>query len=105
LSEKGFLGWFEKRRVSRTLNLAQQQISQAISTVSELEDAVESFSKGNKEDVEASIQRLFSKEVEIDNLRRLVLAELTKGELSPKYRADLKALVEHLDTMADRIKD
>jgi len=87
------------------LSLAQQQITQAINTVSELEKAVTAFSKGSRPEAEASIQRLFSVEVEIDDLRRAVLAELTTGELPPKYREDLKGLVEHLDKMADYVKD
>ena len=105
MAEKGFLGWFEKRRMTKTLNLAQQQMTQAINTVSELERSIIAFSKGNKPDAEASIQRLFAVEVEIDNLRRAVLIELTKGELPAKYREDLKGLVEHLDKMADYVKD
>jgi predicted phosphate transport protein (TIGR00153 family) len=105
LSEKGFRGWFERRRMTKTLNLAQQLIVQAINTVSVLERAVIAFSKGNESEAEASIQRLFSMEVEIDDLRRAVLTELTKGELSGKYREDLKGLVEHLDKLADHVKD
>lgn len=105
MAENGFLGWFEKRRKTKTLNLAQQQITKAINTVSELEKAVIAFSKGNKPEVEASIQRLFAEEVEIDDLRRAVLTELTKGELPTKYREDLKGIVELLDKMADSVKD
>ena len=105
MGEKVFRGWFEKRRVTKTLNLVQKLIIQAINTVSELERAVIAFSANNESKVEASIQRLFSLEVEIDDLRRAVLTELTKGELSGKYREDLKGLVEHLDTLADYVKD
>jgi predicted phosphate transport protein (TIGR00153 family) len=105
LVEKGFLGLFEKRRRSKTLNLLQQLITQAISTVSELERALVAFSIGNSIESEACIQKLFSEEAEIDDSRREVLAELTRGELPAKYREDLKGLVEHLDKMADYVKD
>jgi len=104
MSER-LLPWFEKRRKSKTLVLAQQQMMKAIDTVSELEKALSAFSKGNKEEVERSIERLFQEEVEIDELRRAVYEELTKGELPPKYREDLKSLVGRLDRMADHIKD
>jgi len=99
------LGWFEKRRKSITLHLAQDQITKAIDTVTELDNALTAFSKGKKKEVEKCLKRLFSEEVEIDNLRKKVLEELTKGDLPPKYREDLKGLVEHLDIMADYVKD
>lgn len=105
MADNKLLVWFGKRRMTKTLSLAQQQILKAINTVNELEKAVTAFSKHEKNDVEASIQRLFSHEVEIDELRRAVFEELTKGDLPTKYREDLKGLMLRLDTMADHVKD
>ncbi len=105
MATRKLLLWFEKRRKSKTLNLAQQQLTRAISTVNELEKTVIAFSNGDSAEVDSSLQRLFFQEVEIDELRRAVFEELTKGELPPKYREDLKGLVEHLDIMADHVKD
>jgi len=51
------------------------------------------------------IERLFVMEVEIDELRRSVFTELTKGTLPTTYREDLKALVGRLDRLADHVKD
>ena len=99
------LKWFEERRKSTTLNLAEKQILKAIDTVSELEKAIIAFSEGRKEEAERYIESLFRDEVEIDNLRRSVFEELTKGPLPPKYREDLMGLIEHLDVMADHVKD
>ncbi len=99
------LKWFEERRKSATLNLAEKQILKAIDTVSELEKAITAFSEGRKEEAEKYIESLFRDEAEIDNLRRSVLEELTKGALPPKYREDLRGLIEHLDVMADHVKD
>lgn len=99
------LTWFEKRRKSKTLVLAQRQIMNAIDTVSELEKAINAFCEGNREEVKKHIAKLFQEEAEIDELRRAVYEELTKGELPPKYREDLKSLVERLDRMADFVKD
>jgi predicted phosphate transport protein (TIGR00153 family) len=82
------LSWFEKRRQTITLNLAQNQILKVIDTVTELERAITAFS-----------------EIEIDKLRRAVFIELTKGSLPPKYREDLKALIGRLDRLADYVKD
>ncbi|MFQ6076367.1 MAG: DUF47 domain-containing protein [Candidatus Bathyarchaeia archaeon] len=105
MATRKLLKWFENRRKSKTLDLAQRQIVKAIDSVSELENAIVAFSEGRKADVEKSIERLFLNEVEIDSLRRTVLEELTKGSLPPKYREDLKGLVEHLDVLADHVKD
>ncbi len=99
------LPWFEKRRKSRTLTLAQQEMMKAIDTVNILERALAAFCEGNAEESKQHIERLFQEEVEIDNLRRAVFEELTKGELPPKYREDLKSLVGRLDRLADNVKD
>lgn len=99
------LSWFEKRRQSKTLILAQHQMLKAIDTIGELEEAINAFCSGNSEEVKNRVEKLFQDEAEIDELRRAVYEELTKGELPPKYREDLKNLVGRLDRMADFIKD
>lgn len=99
------LNWFEKRRKSKTLELAQRQIEKSIDTVSSLEKALNAFCEGAKEEAEHLIAKLFQDEVEIDELRRAVFEELTMGELPTKYREDLKSLVGRLDRMADHVKD
>ncbi len=105
MASSRMLAWFEKRRRSKTLNLAQQHIVLAVETVEELNRALTAFS--NKEDsaFEASFNRLFKEEVEIDDLRRTIMEELSIGELPPRFREDLKGLVSHLDEMADMVKD
>ena len=74
-------------------------------TANELDSAMTAFSDGRKTDMENAIQRLFSKEVEIDDLRRATLEELSSTELPNVYREDLKRLVNHLDEFADQVKD
>jgi predicted phosphate transport protein (TIGR00153 family) len=104
MSKKSMLSWFEKRRQSLTLNLAQNQIMKAFDTVTELDKAIQAFSV-DKSKAEKCIERLFVSEVEIDQLRRAVFMELTKGSLPSKYREDLKALIGRLDRLADYVKD
>jgi len=105
MASSRMLAWFEKRRRSKTLNLAQQHITLAVETVEELNRALTAFSKKDRAAVDASFNRLFKEEVEIDDLRRTIMEELSKGELPPQYREDLKGLVSHLDVMADMVKD
>jgi predicted phosphate transport protein (TIGR00153 family) len=105
LSSRKLLSWFENRRKSNTLNLAQQQIEKAIYTVTELNKAVKAYSEGNMEETDRSIERLFLQQIEVDNLRRAVFEELTKGSLPPRYRQDLMLLIRRLDRLADSVKD
>jgi predicted phosphate transport protein (TIGR00153 family) len=105
LATRKLLLWFEKRRRSKTLNLAQQQIVLAMSTVGQLDTALKAFSDGRREEMESAIGRLFAEEEEIDALRRTVMEELAGGELPVSYREDLKRLIRLLDEFADQVKD
>ncbi len=104
MSKKSMLSWFEKRRQSLTLNLAQNQLMKTFDTVTELNKAIQAFSV-DRSKAEKCIERLFVSEVEIDQLRRAIFMELTKGSLPSKYREDVKALIGRLDRLADYVKD
>ncbi|HIE13954.1 TPA: DUF47 family protein [Candidatus Bathyarchaeota archaeon] len=97
--------WFEKRRKSRVLDIAYRQMTLALDTVNDLERAVKEISEGKAESARKTIDRLFLVEEEIDNLRRRVFEELTKGGLPSKEREDIMHLVKRLDVMADHVKD
>ncbi len=99
------LGWFEKRLKSKTLGIAHKQISKAFDTVTELRGAVESISRGDKTGTERSIERLFSREAEVDQLRRDLYRELAKVNLADRDREDIMNIVERLDSLADNVKD
>jgi len=85
------LAWFEKRHKSKTLSLAQRQISKAIETATQLESVL--------------ISILFQTEKEVDGLRRRVLRELATSSLEWRYREDLMLLIRRLDLFADWVKD
>jgi len=97
--------WFEKRRKNKVLDIAYRQITLALDTVSDLERAVTAVSSGDEKEARRTIERLFEIEEEIDNLRRTVFEELTRGSLPPKDREDTMHLVKRLDVMADHVKD
>lgn len=97
--------WFAKRRRSKVLDIAHRQITLAIDTVRELEKAVKAALNGNKKEAMASFERLSLVEREIDELRRTVFEELTRGSLPFKDREDIMHLVKRLDVMADHVKD
>ena len=77
----------------------------AIDTVIELEKAINAALNGNKLEAIASFNKLSTAEHEIDELRRIVFEELTRGSLQSKDREDIMHLVKRLDQMADHVKD
>jgi predicted phosphate transport protein (TIGR00153 family) len=97
--------WFEKRRKNKVLDIAYRQMTVALDTVNDLERAIKAASAGDIEEAKTTIERLFRVEEEIDDLRRMVFEELTKGTLGFQEREDIMHLVKRLDVMADYIKD
>jgi len=97
--------WFAQRRKSKVLDIAYRQMTLAIETVTELEKSLTAALNGNKEEAKASFERLFFTEHEIDDLRRTILEELTRGSMPLKDREDIMHLVKRLDVMADHVKD
>jgi predicted phosphate transport protein (TIGR00153 family) len=98
--------WFEKRRRTKGLELAHEQITKAFDTVTLLHKATKSFAEGNLKEADKHIENLFTAEEEVDKLRTNVFTELSKGAaLVSDYREDLLHLVKRLDTLADHTKD
>jgi len=87
------------------MEMAYREITLAIDTVTELEKAMIAASKKEVGEAKKAIERLFVVETEIDELRRSVFEELTRGSLPPQDREDIMHLVKRLDTMADHVKD
>jgi predicted phosphate transport protein (TIGR00153 family) len=105
LEGKGY-GWFEKRRRTKGLELAHDQIIKAFDTVILLNKAAKSFLENNKKEVNKYLKNLYNAEKEVDRLRTIVFTELSKGAaLIADYREDLLHLVKRLDTLADHTKD
>jgi predicted phosphate transport protein (TIGR00153 family) len=97
--------WFEKRRMNKVLEIAYRQMTVALDSVNDLERAMGAVTRGDRETAKTTIERLFRVEEEIDELRRTVFEELTKGSLSALEREDVMHLVKRLDMMADYVKD
>ena len=87
------------------MEIADRQMTLAIDTVVELEKAINKALNGSKKEAIDSIEKLSVTEHEIDELRRSVFEELTRGSLPSKDREDIMHLVKRLDEMADHVKD
>jgi predicted phosphate transport protein (TIGR00153 family) len=104
--EKRSYAWFEKRRKTKALELAQEQMVKALDTVALLHQATQSIAQKRKEEATQRIQHIFRTEEEVDRLRKEIFKELSKGAaLLADYREDLLHLVKRLDTLADHVKD
>lgn len=104
--ERRSYNWFEKRRKTKGLELAHEQITKAFDTVTWLHKAIKSFSERNLKESKKYIENLYKAEEEVDKLRTAVFMELSKGAaLVADYREDLLHLVKRLDTLADHTKD
>jgi predicted phosphate transport protein (TIGR00153 family) len=97
--------WFENRRKTNVLSLAQEQITKALDTITLLHKAIKSASQGKKDETKTFLEKLSKEEEEVDNLRKSVFKELTNVALSAEFREDLMHLVKRLDVMADHVKD
>jgi len=97
--------WFEKRRKTDALKLAQEQITKALDTATLLHKAVQNAAEGRKEEAKSCIDKLSTEEEEVDSLRQQAFKELTNVAVSTEFREDLMHLVKRLDVMADFVKD
>jgi predicted phosphate transport protein (TIGR00153 family) len=98
--------WFERRRRTKALDLAQEQITKALDTVTLLNYAMKKMVENKRKEAMQHIDNVFKVEKEVDRLRTEVFKELSKGvALFAEYREDLMHLVKRLDTLADHVKD
>jgi len=98
--------WFKRRRKSKVMDLAQEQITKALDTVTLLEKAIKNLSQSRKKEAMQHIENLFKVERDVDKLRTMVFKELSRGAgLFGESREDLMHLVKRLDTLADHAKD
>ena len=57
--------WFEKHRRTKMLDLAQEQITKALDTVTLLHKAMQQISKAGINEANATVEKLFKVEEEI----------------------------------------
>ncbi len=93
--------WFEKRRETKALATIQRHLALITGIVEDLEKAIRAAIKSEEKEMRICIERVASSEREADALRRKVMDEVSKGELSPVDRADLMDLVKRVDMVAD----
>jgi len=93
--------WFEKRRETKALSTTQRHLALTRGIVEDLERAIKSAIENDQKEMREFIGRVTNSEREADALRRKVMDEISKGELSPIDREDLMHLVKRVDMVAD----
>ena len=93
--------WFEKRRETKALATIQRHLALTTEIVEDLEKAISAAIKNDQKEMQRFIDRVSSSEREADAMRRKVMDEVSKGELSPADRADLMDLIKRVDMIAD----
>ncbi|MBE0520150.1 DUF47 family protein [Candidatus Bathyarchaeota archaeon] len=93
--------WFEKRRETKALATVQRHLVLTTGIVADLEMAIGAAIRKDEKEKQRYIERVTSGEKEADGLRRKVMDDVSKGELSPIDRADLMELVKRVDMVAD----
>jgi predicted phosphate transport protein (TIGR00153 family) len=93
--------WFEKRRETKALSTIQRHLALTTGIVEDLEKAIKAAVKNDGKEMWRCIERVANSEREADALRRKVMDEVSKGELSPSDREDLMDLVKRVDMIAD----
>jgi len=93
--------WFGKRRETKALATVQRHLVLTTGIVADLEMAMGASIRKDEKEKQRCIERVTSGEKEADGLRRKVMDDVSKGELSPIDRADLMELVKRVDMVAD----
>ena len=93
--------WFERRKETKALNSVQRHLHLTSGLAEDLENAIKASVKGDTEKMHTYTARVAEGEREADSLRRIVMDEVSKGELSPDDREDLMELVKRVDMVAD----
>lgn len=93
--------WFGKRRETKALVMIQRHLALTTGIVEDLEKAISAAVRKDEKEKRRCSERIASSEREADGLRRKVMDEISKGELSPVDRADLMDLVKRVDMIAD----
>ena len=95
------IDWFKKRRETKALATVQRHLALTTGIVEDLEKAISAAIREDGRDMQRCIERVASGEKEADVLRRKVMDDISKGELSPIDRVDLMDLVKRVDMVAD----
>ncbi|NVM27735.1 MAG: DUF47 family protein [Candidatus Helarchaeota archaeon] len=95
------LEWFRGRREAKIIRRIKEDGKKVYECVVQFKEALNLFLNDDLKGAQSAGKKVNKIENECDNLRRELLAELTKGELAPQVRNDLAHLINRLDQVAN----
>jgi predicted phosphate transport protein (TIGR00153 family) len=93
--------WLQARRTVKAMTLVVEHSRMVTGVVELLLKCIRSAVENRKEELESDFDLLKKKEAEADSLRRRIIEELTRGELSTEERVALMRLGRQIDWIAD----
>jgi len=93
--------WLKARRTIRVMGLIQEHSEKALQVTDEFLHMVDASIANRQQDLDLAYKREELREREGDALRRKILEELARGELSPEEREYIMRLARQMDLVAD----
>lgn len=96
--------WIGRRKQRAIIAMCMEHIDKIIETIDSLKEMLKYYDEGKFKEAMKSYENVFNKEREADNIKRKIIAELSKGMFHPIDREDLIRLTLTLDDIAAYIK-
>ena len=93
---------FVGRKEQEIIEHFKKHIKAVEETLDSLEQLLETYKKGDSDDLEKVNDIIHEKESEADKIRRDMETEMYRGAFLPNFRGDFLGLVENFDRIANR---
>jgi predicted phosphate transport protein (TIGR00153 family) len=95
------VGALGKAKEETVLEMIRIYIDKVVTVVNNLPEVVNSYVEEKFDQTEKEVQEMIALEKEADEMKRLILNELSRGGIYPVNREDLLSLVRSLDEIAN----
>jgi predicted phosphate transport protein (TIGR00153 family) len=102
---KRLFGWFSPKRGENVLEMVEKHLELTQNAVTDLYKMVEASSENRAKDTKDLFESISQLEMRADDMRKMMVTELTKSEMFPEERDDLMELVRAVDWVADWSKE
>lgn len=104
MASRGPLSWMGEARERKILEIVDEHIKRIVKTVAGMNKAVQAFCRIDMKKVEEGFNEAFKSERDADELKRMVLEELSKGIFHPINRGEIIRLTMTADEIAANAK-
>lgn len=104
MSDRALAGWLSKRRESAAARQIREHLSKVLDVVTELDNALGSCLKDDREGVIEALRRVDMEEKAADNLEIDLLRTIVRGDLEVGERQGLIILARRVDDVSDHAK-